>query len=254
MSEKFCLKWNDFQSNASNSFGILRNEDHLQDVTLVTDDFQQISAHRVVLSVSSEYFATLLKVNKSSNLMLCLEGVTKQDITNCLDYMYNGEVQLFQENLDRFLNVAQRFKIKGLLNDGDVDNEKQEQFEDQETNNAVQLEQYEETKHVDTTPKPRKRIPKTNNVIALNGNGSVGSLDDMKIETEKYIENIEDDHVKCTVCGKQSTEERKWIRIANMRRHVETHMEGLSYSCPVCNRSFRSKNSLSSHKSQTHKN
>ena len=53
--------------------------------------------------------------NKSQNLVICLEGVTSQDINNCLDYMYNGEVQMYQENLDKFLIIAQRFKIKGLL-------------------------------------------------------------------------------------------------------------------------------------------
>ena len=31
--------------------------------------------------------------------------------------MYNGEVQIFQEDLDRFLNVAQRLKLEGLLTD-----------------------------------------------------------------------------------------------------------------------------------------
>ena len=36
MSEKFCLKWNDFHSNVSKSFGLFRNEDYLHDVTLVS--------------------------------------------------------------------------------------------------------------------------------------------------------------------------------------------------------------------------
>ena len=38
MSEKFCLKWNDFETNVSKSFGLLRSEDFLHDVTLVSDD------------------------------------------------------------------------------------------------------------------------------------------------------------------------------------------------------------------------
>ena len=49
MSEKFCLKWNDFTSNASKSFGNFRNEEYLHDVTLVSDDQYQISAHKLVL-------------------------------------------------------------------------------------------------------------------------------------------------------------------------------------------------------------
>ena len=49
-------------------------------------------------------------------MILCLEGISKEELNICLDYIYHGEVQIYQENIDRFLNVAQRFKIKGLQN------------------------------------------------------------------------------------------------------------------------------------------
>ena len=88
MSEKFCLKWNDFQSNVSKSFRIFRNEDYLHDVTLVGDDHIQVSAHKLVLSASSEYFKDLFKNNKHSFPMICLEGISSNDLTNILDYMY----------------------------------------------------------------------------------------------------------------------------------------------------------------------
>ena len=48
MSEKFNLKWNDFQTNASKAFNQFRNETFLHDVTLVSDDFKQIPAHKLV--------------------------------------------------------------------------------------------------------------------------------------------------------------------------------------------------------------
>ena len=56
MGDKFCLKWNDFETNVSKSFGILRNEEYLHDVTLVCDDNSQVSTHKLVLSACSEYF------------------------------------------------------------------------------------------------------------------------------------------------------------------------------------------------------
>ena len=37
MSEKFSLKWNDFQTNVANSFRKLKNEDDIYDVTLLSD-------------------------------------------------------------------------------------------------------------------------------------------------------------------------------------------------------------------------
>ena len=47
--------------------------------------------------------------------LLCLEGTTSRDLQNILDYVYNGEAQVYQDNLDRFLEMAQRFKLQGLL-------------------------------------------------------------------------------------------------------------------------------------------
>ena len=113
MSEKFSLKWDAFQSNVSNSFAILRNEDYLLDVTIVTDDNEQVEAHKLVLSACSEYFKNIFKTKKHSHPLLCLEDVSSKDIQNLMDYIYNGELQLFQEDLDRFLSLAQRFKLEG---------------------------------------------------------------------------------------------------------------------------------------------
>ena len=87
MTEKFSLQWNDFLSNISNSFGLLRNEEYLHDVTLVTDDQQQLAAHKLVLSVCSGYFQNVFKMNQNPNLVICLEGVNRKDLDNCLDYM-----------------------------------------------------------------------------------------------------------------------------------------------------------------------
>ena len=57
MTEKFRLKWEDFQSNISKSFRRFRSqEEELCDVNLLGDDQVQVSAHRLVLSASSPYF------------------------------------------------------------------------------------------------------------------------------------------------------------------------------------------------------
>ena len=111
-SEKFSLKWNDFHSNVSNSFSLLRNEDYLHDVTIVSDDNEQIAAHKLVLSACSVYFKEIFKKNKHSHPLVCLEGLSSNDVRNMMDYMYNGELQIFQDDLDRFLNIAQRLKLQ----------------------------------------------------------------------------------------------------------------------------------------------
>ena len=139
MSEKFSLKWNDFHFNVSNSFSLFRNEDYLHDVTIVSDDNEQIAAHKLVLSTCSEYFKNIFLKNKHSNPIICLEGLSSLDVRNMMDYIYNGEIQIFQDDLDRFLNVAQRFKLEGLINDPNADQEEKvnvketEHFNNKET-------------------------------------------------------------------------------------------------------------------------
>ena len=119
--EKFSLKWNDFESNASKSFKLFRNESYLHDVTLVSDDFKQIPAHKLVLSACSEYFRNILQQTKQAQPILCLEGINQMDLQHILDYVYDGEVRILQDQLDRFLNIAQRLKLEGLL--GDCENQ-----------------------------------------------------------------------------------------------------------------------------------
>ena len=60
MSEKLCLKLNDFLENVNKALGNLREEKEFADVTLACEDGQHIKAHRVTLAVSSPFFQTLL--------------------------------------------------------------------------------------------------------------------------------------------------------------------------------------------------
>ena len=111
--EKFCLKWNDFEPNVTRSFKKLRHEEDFSDVTLVGDDFKPISANKVVLSSCSAYFKNVLQNSqKHSHPVLCLEGVGNADLTNILDYIYNGELNIYLEDLDRFLIIAKKAKTR----------------------------------------------------------------------------------------------------------------------------------------------
>ena len=130
MNDKFCLKWNDFQTNVSNTFKRLRTSDHFYDVALVSDDQQQVSAHKIVLSSSSEYFKSLLTSNNHSHPMLCLSGVSSTDMKNILDFIYNGEIQIYQDNLDQFLTIAHRFKLDGLLQEKEENIPANKEFEE----------------------------------------------------------------------------------------------------------------------------
>ncbi len=54
-TEKFCLRWNDFETNVSVAFRELREDKDFFDVTLACDD-SQIEAHKVIFSCVNDNF------------------------------------------------------------------------------------------------------------------------------------------------------------------------------------------------------
>ena len=250
MTEKFCLKWNDFHSNVSKSFGVFRNEDYFHDVTLVSNDHKRISAHKLVLSTCSDYFREIFKANQHAHPLLCLDLISSEDLGNILDYIYNGELQIYQENLDRFLSIAQRFKLKGLI-------ENISAKEETPIINESKIEQYEDVES------ETKELNSNNPDISMNGNKvkrrSIVSAGEMNMSAvqekiNEYLEECSDGRYKCSVCGKMSVATLpRGVQKLNMSRHIETHIEGLTYSCPLCPQICRSRNILANHKARYHK-
>ena len=115
-AEKFCLKWNDFQKNITTSFEVLKSDTDFTDVTLACEDGQQIEAHKVILASSSPFFQNLLKKNKHPHPLIFMRGVKYEELAAIVDFLYCGEANIFQENLDAFLSIAGDLQLKGLTN------------------------------------------------------------------------------------------------------------------------------------------
>ena len=57
----------------------------------------------------------------------------------------------------------------------------------------------------------------------------------------------------CTVCGKVTKGKSMGSARQNMRTHIETHIEGLSYPCNQCGKVNRTSHSLQVHVSRNHR-
>jgi len=112
-SEKFCLRWNDFESNISLAFREIREEKDFFDCTLSCGS-KQLQAHKLILSACSPFFRSILRQNPHQHPLLYLKGVDFTDMQAVLNFMYHGEVNVAQDELNSFLAVAEDLKVKGL--------------------------------------------------------------------------------------------------------------------------------------------
>ena len=109
--EKFCLKWNEYPINVSKSFGSLREETDFADVTLACEDGQQVQAHKFILATSSPFFQNILIRNKHEHPLIYMRGMKSDNLVAILDFMFHGEANIYQENLDTFLGIAEELKF-----------------------------------------------------------------------------------------------------------------------------------------------
>jgi len=156
-SEKFCLRWNDFETNISGSFRELRDDKDFFDVTLACGD-EQIQAHKVILSACSPFFLNILRRNPHQHPLLYLKGVKFSDLQSVLNFMYHGEVNVAQEELNTFLSVAEDLRVKGLTqNKSRAVNDKRESYPTQPQ--TLKTSSNQRSSNMQAIPLPKRPRP-----------------------------------------------------------------------------------------------
>ena len=112
-NQKFCLTWKDYNTNFCKEFGEFRKHEDFFDVTLACED-NTITAHKLVLSASSDFFKTILRKHKHEHPLIYLTEVKFSDLQSILDFIYTGEAEVAEKDLESLLSTATRFKVKGL--------------------------------------------------------------------------------------------------------------------------------------------
>merc|ERR1712098_829728 len=80
-----------------------------------------------------------------------------------------------------------------------------------------------------------------NETVSIPGDSS---MDDVKRKVLEHLEKLENGHCRCKVCGKVMVGSNP---VTNMKKHIETHLEGISFPCRKCGKQFRTRNTLSVH-------
>ena len=254
MSEKLCLQWNDFKENITASFGNLRHDDDFTDVTLACEDGKQVDAHKVILATSSPVFKNILKRNKHAHPLLYMRGMKSEDLLAILDFLYCGKTNVYQEDLDSFLVIAEELELKGLM---EKTNQEEQEIPTKPaefpfaTNTAIN----DETRMIKSTPMSspqeasREYLART--VAIANGHSGYMQKLDEQINSLMTKSSRKNKHGRsiyvCNVCGKEEKD-------SHMKNHIEAkHLEGISIPCNFCEKMFRTRNSKAIHVSTYHK-
>jgi len=265
MTEKLCLKWNDFQENTNAAFGSLRNDNDFSDITLACEDGEQVGAHKVILAASSPFFHTMLGRNKHPHPLIYMRGVKSADLVAIVDFLYYGEANVNQENIDAFLAIAEELKLKGLTGN------KQDGTDGEAHQSSTYSEQKKRTNIKQEPITNRQKKLSSENIVERSSNqtepiegtvavtdfavsGDLQELDDkinyLMSKGESLMPNGSSmvRATVCTVCGKEG-------KLSNIRDHIEAnHLEGVSIPCNFCEKSFRSRNGMRQHKKLIHTN
>merc|ERR1719481_2243709 len=112
--DNFCLNWNGHASNIREYFKKLREEQRLFDVTLATDDGQLVQAHKIILSAGSIFFSEIFTESNHPNMLIYLKGINSAGLNSVLDFLYDGETFVTQEEMRAFFETGKELNVKGL--------------------------------------------------------------------------------------------------------------------------------------------
>ena len=240
--DKWCLRWDQFDKNIREYFSSLRKDGRMFDVTLATEDGQQIQAHRIILSAGSNFFSDIFH----NNILIYLKGIRIAQLESLVNFIYSGEAYITQEELKLFLEAGKELQVKGLQGElqGVQDNKVVEQRinhfnnEDEKLNNTDIDQDFEDFSD-GNMPLSTNNI----NIEETNLNQETNSLLDNQI---KGMIEKQEGAWKCKVCSKISKQ------IGHIKRHAETHIEGMSRICKICSKTFPNRHGLANHISYIH--
>ena len=248
-SDKFCFKWDDFSENMRLTLTEVRNRSDFTDVTLVCEDGTQIEAHKLVLAGGSNLFRNILRLKKGPSFILYMKGMKGNQLESVIHFLYNGEVDIDQDDLNDFLTNSEELQLKGLVGLQESEFGKETRILDNCVDKKINTKT-KENKHeikIPTITKSESYEEVSETTVNLK-KIKVAGIEDIDIKAREMIDTT-GKNWKCTICGKEAmSQDAK----GQLKRHTQVHMEGISYPCNLCGREYKYKNKLKFHQIKIH--
>ena len=184
-----------------------------------------------------------------------MRGMISDVLVAVLDFLYCGETNVYQEDLDSFLAIAEELQLKGLIG--------KSRQEDDITTKASDVPVAEntafknETRMTKSTAMPMSSPQVTSRdslartlAVANEHSADIQKLDEQvnSLMTKSSRKNIRGMPIYvCNDCGKEGHH-------SQVRDHIERdHLEGISIPCNFCEKIFSSRNSKTKHMTRRHK-
>jgi hypothetical protein len=254
--EIFSLKWKTFNVHLASGLDDLFTEINFSDVTLVSDDQTQFQAHKFVLSACSPVLKNLLVNNPHSHPLIYLSGVKQQELQSILQFMYLGDARIYQDRIDKFLDIAKDLQVKGLIQECVTGN----QFfnrEDEPVNNEDDA-QYD-TNNTRSISDTIDEILDLDILAIITCSDEIGSGKQLYKcqECESVFKSKEGLRVHnrsthegmiyiCNQCEYRATQQ------GNLKNHQQSKHEGVKYPCNQCEYQATTQGNLKNHQLSKH--
>ena len=242
---------NHFESNANNSFNQFWNNQDFTDITLATEDNQQIKAHKVILSSHSQFFQNILTNNPHQNVLLYLKDIRYKELEMVIKFIYLGECDVEQDDLEDFLAAGKYLKVSGLMEDIDVkcfeehviENTSPNTQQQHEVTNSIKTDIYD-TNWINSPPEEiiEEIFPYNQHKVKTFECGECKSLFATK---SALIYHKQSKHMevrfRCDQCDHESTKQSHLI-IHKQSKHL-----GIKYHCDQCDGTYTTMTHLTTH-------
>ena len=90
--EKYAFHWHSYSDHLREALNDMMISSEFADVTLVTDDKQQIRAHRNILSAASPVFKSILQIdNNNANPIIYLRGIQHSEMEFIFQFIWEKQ-------------------------------------------------------------------------------------------------------------------------------------------------------------------